>query len=103
MTDVEQKVDDLIAAFDLWFQNRGGNQPLVKAERAIVKTFLYYVTKTPTDERPLLPVLEQKVQDDAQHGDSGGVLPVLPRRDTFRTPGIPSYGGVPGFGDGEGK
>jgi hypothetical protein len=37
----EKTVDEEIAAFDAWFQSRG-NQPLVKSERAILKTYFWY-------------------------------------------------------------
>jgi hypothetical protein len=39
--DIEQLVDADIDAFDEHFQGLG-NEPLVKAERAIVKTYLAY-------------------------------------------------------------
>ena len=69
MTKVEQRVDALVAAFDKWFQSYSpqGNEPLVRPERAIIKTFCYYLTQVNPDARPKLPVLEEKVEEDAQH------------------------------------
>ncbi len=37
----EKTVDEEIAAFDAWFQSKG-NDPLVKSERAILKTYFWY-------------------------------------------------------------
>ena len=101
MTKVEQRVDALVAAFDKWFQSYSpqGNEPLVRPERAIIKTFCYYLTQVNPDARPKLPVLEEKVEEDAQHRDSDVVLPVRPGGDAFRAPGVPVGPGVPGFGD----
>lgn len=101
MTKVERKVDELVAAFDKWFQSYGpqGNEPLVNSERAIIKTFCYYLIQTNPDVRPKLPVLEEKVNEDAQHSDSDVVLPVRASGDAFRAPGVPVGPGVPGFGD----
>lgn len=37
----EKDADEKITAFDKWFQARG-NDPLVRGEKAIIKTFLYF-------------------------------------------------------------
>lgn len=39
---VEQTVDELIKEFDSWFQARN-NAPIVRPERAIIKTFCYFL------------------------------------------------------------
>ena len=39
---LEKLVDEDLAAFDKWFQERTGSQPLVPSERAILKTYLWY-------------------------------------------------------------
>ncbi len=39
---LEQSVDMDIGEFDEYFQKVLGNDPMVKGERAIIKTFLYY-------------------------------------------------------------
>lgn len=39
---LEGAVDTDIAAFDDYFQKMLGNEPMVKGERAIIKTFLHY-------------------------------------------------------------
>ena len=39
---LEQRVDEEIAEFDEYFQKELGNDPLVKGESAIIKTFLHY-------------------------------------------------------------
>jgi len=36
----EEAVDAELASFDAWFQNTLKNAPLVKSERAILKTYL---------------------------------------------------------------
>jgi hypothetical protein len=41
---LEADVDQDIAAFDAWFQARG-NEPVVKFEKAILKTFLFFKLK----------------------------------------------------------
>lgn len=44
--DLEQEVDGLISGFDTWFQSLGGgNDPLNRPERAVVKTFFWYLLK----------------------------------------------------------
>ena len=44
--ELEAEVDSDIAAFDAWFQQHLQNgQPLVRSERAILKTYLYWKTK----------------------------------------------------------
>lgn len=50
--ELEQTVDAAIAAFDEYFQRDLGNDPLVKGEKAIIKTFLHFhlVPKRKTDE-----------------------------------------------------
>src|SRR5581483_9540787 len=54
-TPEEETVDKLIADFDSWFQQRG-NEPIVRPERAIIKTFCYFLiheknrTKLPGEE-----------------------------------------------------
>jgi len=40
---LEAAVDADIAAFDAWFQRRG-NEPLVRSEVAILKTWLFWKT-----------------------------------------------------------
>lgn len=42
--ELEAIVDADIAAFDRYFQGELGNKPMSPAERAIVKTYLYYKT-----------------------------------------------------------
>jgi hypothetical protein len=37
----EKEVDEEIAKFDQWFQSTG-NDPLIRSEAAIIKTFLYF-------------------------------------------------------------
>lgn len=39
---VETEVDDSIADFDRWFVSKG-NMPMIHGERAIIKTYLYYM------------------------------------------------------------
>lgn len=46
MNPLEAKVDELLKDFDAWFQGRE-NEPLVRSERAILKTFCYYLAKEP--------------------------------------------------------
>ena len=99
MKITEQRVNTLLKEFDKWFQSRG-NEPLVGAEVAIVKTFAWFLIHI--QERSKMPVLEEKVEGDAQ--DSGGdpVQPVRASGDAFRTPtapaGVPPYAGVRDFG-----
>lgn len=99
MKVIEQRVNTLLKEFDEWFQSKG-NEPLVGAEVAIVKTFSWFLINI--QERSKMPVLEEKVEGDAQ--DSGGdpVQPVRASGDAFRTPtipdGAPRFPGVPGFG-----
>lgn len=38
----EDHVDTLLKEFDAWFQQRG-NQPMVRSERAILKTFCWFL------------------------------------------------------------
>jgi len=38
----EETVDKLIGEFDSWFQAKG-NDPIVHSERAIIKTFCYFL------------------------------------------------------------
>lgn len=53
----EEVVDKLIGEFDAWFQAKG-NDPIVKSERAIIKTFSWFLmhekarTKIPHIEQP---------------------------------------------------
>lgn len=41
-SELEKESDRELAEFDAWFQSKG-NSPLVRSEKAIVKTFLYYL------------------------------------------------------------
>jgi len=99
MKPTEQRVNTLLKEFDEWFQSRG-NEPLIKTELAIVKTFCWFLINV--RERSKMPALEEKVEGDAQ--DSGGdpVQPVRSSGDAFRTPAVPAgaplFPGVPGFG-----
>ncbi len=43
-TTLEGQVDKLIGEFDAWFQKETGNEPVVRSERAILKTFCWYIT-----------------------------------------------------------
>jgi hypothetical protein len=53
MLTEEEQADAAIADFDTWFRARG-NDPLVGSERAILKTFLWYLEhgKTPAEAAP---------------------------------------------------
>lgn len=42
-TPLEAQVDKLIADFDDWFQKETGNEPMVRSERAIIKTMLWWL------------------------------------------------------------
>jgi hypothetical protein len=42
MSQQEEKVNTLINEFDEWFQTKG-NDPIVRSERAILKTFFWWV------------------------------------------------------------
>ncbi len=42
-TPVEEEVDELILAFDPWFQGELKNAPMSGSERAIIKTFCWYL------------------------------------------------------------
>lgn len=50
MSQLEQHVDALISDFNDWFQKQG-NDPMVRSEVAITKTFLWYLV----NERKLDP------------------------------------------------
>ena len=78
MKPVEQKVDAILTAFNQWFQRRG-NEPLIKAEMAAIKTFCYFLTHE--TDRPKMPVLEEKVDDDAQNSGGSSVQSVQSRGD----------------------
>jgi hypothetical protein len=55
----EETVDKLIGEFDAWFQARpGGNDPIVRSERAIIKTFCYFLIHE--KERTKVPHIEQQ-------------------------------------------
>lgn len=43
----EKLADEEIKKFDDWFQKQTGNEPLVRSERAILKTYLYYKLRGP--------------------------------------------------------
>lgn len=43
-TELEEKADKVIDGFDKWFQS-GQNAPLTPPEKAIVKTFFWYLEK----------------------------------------------------------
>jgi hypothetical protein len=99
MTVVEQKVDELLNAFDAWFQSKG-NAPLIKTERAILKTLAWWLINI--SDRPKLPTGLEDKAEDAQDRDRNVVLPVRPGGNIVAGPVIPSgprYPGVPGFGD----
>ena len=99
MKPTEQRVNTLLKEFDEWFQSRG-NEPLVGAEFAIVKTFAWFLIHI--QERSKMPVLEEKVEGDAQDSSGDPVQPVRAGGDGFRTPtapsGAPLFAGVPEFG-----
>ena len=75
MSDLENKVDSLITDFDAWFQQRG-NEGIVRSERAILKTFCWYLTQE--SERALVHGMEVKLEVDkkrTQGGDPEGSPP----------------------------
>ena len=78
MKVTEQRVNTLLKEFDKWFQGRG-NEPLVGAEVAIVKTFAWFLIHI--QERSKMPVLEEKVDDDAQNSGGSSVQSVQSRGD----------------------
>lgn len=43
----EPLVNQEIERFDRWFQSELGNEPLVRSERAILKTFFFYKLRGP--------------------------------------------------------
>jgi hypothetical protein len=51
----EETVDKVIGEFDAWFQAKG-NDPIVRSERAIVKTFCWYLMHERT--RTKIPHIE---------------------------------------------
>jgi hypothetical protein len=55
MATPEQRVDVLLDEFDKWFQQRG-NDPVVRSERAIMKTFCWFLMNV--RERSTIPVVE---------------------------------------------
>ena len=59
----EAQVDDLIRKFDTWFQGRP-NDPLINSERAIVKTFCWWLER----EHGVNLVPQEKEQSNAQEG-----------------------------------
>jgi hypothetical protein len=105
MKTTEQRVNAILKEFDEWFQTTPvsdgkGNEPLVGAEIAIVKTFCWFLINV--QERSKMPRLEEKVEGDAQDSRRDPVQPVRSSGDGFRTPttpaGTPVFPGVPGFG-----
>lgn len=48
---LEAAVDKELVAFDEWFQSRG-NDPIVRSERAILKTYLWYKCKAEKKDGP---------------------------------------------------
>ncbi len=48
---MEEAVDEDIRSFSEWFQRRVGDGPLIHAERAILKTFMYYKLYGDSDEK----------------------------------------------------
>lgn len=57
----ETSVDALIADFDLYFQHELTNEPLIQSERAIVKTFCWYLLRVKKLDN-ILVVQPQEVQ-----------------------------------------
>lgn len=49
--ELEKEVDAAITAFDVWFQQKGKNDPLTGPERAIIKTFLWFQTHEGAKEK----------------------------------------------------
>lgn len=43
MSDLEKRVDSLVTEFEDWFQELG-NEPLVRSERAAIKTFCWFLS-----------------------------------------------------------
>ncbi len=40
--EIEKEVDEAVARFDQWFRDRG-NDPIIRSEKAIIKTFMYFM------------------------------------------------------------
>jgi hypothetical protein len=75
-TPLETQVDTLINEFDEWFQKETGNEPIVRSERAILKTCFYWLThKCDGVQLPgvVMPVQEKT---DAQVDVSDSVQPL---------------------------
>ncbi len=72
MPTTEERVDAVLHEFDLWFQGLG-NDPLIGPERAIVKTFCYFLVNR--KNTTALPVVEES-DHGAQASHSGSVLEV---------------------------
>lgn len=47
--ELEAAVDEDITRFDEYFQRELGNDPLVKSERAVLKTYLWYKCRKGVD------------------------------------------------------
>jgi hypothetical protein len=56
-TPEEETIDKLIGEFDSWFQQRG-NDPIVRSETAIIKTFCWYLMHE--KNRTAIPGVEKK-------------------------------------------
>jgi len=55
MSDLEQRVDQLLSEFDSWFQSKG-NEPMSRPERAITKTFCWFLVNV--RDRSTIPELQ---------------------------------------------
>ena len=65
----------MILDFDKWFQQRGSNHPLVGPERAILKTFCWYLTHESdrvTTQGVEFKVLQKMVAMEKAAPDEGG-------------------------------
>jgi hypothetical protein len=62
MPTEEEQVDALLEAFNLWFQSLP-NEPLVKAELAVTKSFCFYLSRIRNTMLPgVVAVAEEKKQ-----------------------------------------
>ena len=58
-TSIEEEVDDLILAYDQWFQDELNNAPMTGVERAIIKTFCWYLIHVHKDAMPRAPSTDE--------------------------------------------